>query len=168
MAVSAFTVPVTLTVSGGSVPASAPGPANVAPKPAIPIAQPAHPAAPAASVSPPAADTAGRRWPSLIWLPTVLLAVTVFGAALRDYMTPEHRADAIQEEAVDSTPRIEIRFHDEPKNDELEKLWLADRHPTMRFGVVLLRKGQPVGQGANLTRLTFDPVGAPQQYLSAA
>jgi hypothetical protein len=150
-----FNVPVTLTVSG---------PPSAAPKPIAPVAQPAparvptFPAIPPPAPSPPAPAVA-RRSPAWTLTPAVLLIAMVLGAALRDYMAPAHQAEPVIEAALDPAPRIEIRFHDEKRNDELETLWLTDPHPTMRFGVVMLRKGKPAGEGINLTRLTFDPWG---------
>jgi hypothetical protein len=92
-------------------------------------------------------------------LPAALLIAVVLAAALRDYRAPAHSAEVpAPEVVVDSVPRIAVRFHDEKKGDELEKLWLTGQ-PTLRFGVVMLRKGEEVGQGVRLRRLTFDPWG---------
>jgi hypothetical protein len=160
-----FTVPVTLAVLAAAP--SPPRPPSAAAKPSPPpvptpaatVAKPA--AAQGVSRAPPPADAVRRGAPWLTVLPALLLVVTVLGAALRDYLAPVPQAgvELIHAEVLDPVPRIEIRFHDEKRNDELEKLWLTSPHPTMRFGVVLLRKGQPAGEGVNLTRLTFDPWG---------
>ena len=95
----------------------------------------------------------------LTLLPAVLL-IAIIAGALHAIIGPRRiKPHRCPEVTLDSVPRIEIRFHDEKRNDALEKLWLTDPQPTMRFGVVMLRQGQPAGQGVNLTRLTFDPWG---------
>jgi hypothetical protein len=99
-----------------------------------------------------------------VWLtvlPAVLLLAALGGAMVRDYLAPAHREGQgpLAEQPLDPVPRIEIRFHDIKQDDDLEKLWLPERQPTMRFGVVLLRAGKPVGAGLTLKRLTFDPWG---------
>ncbi len=60
---------------------------------------------------------------------------------------------------LDTVPRIDIGFHEEKQSDALEKLWMTDRHPTMRFGVIVLKDGHAPAPGANVRRLTFDPWG---------
>jgi hypothetical protein len=129
-----FAVPVALAVEGTTPPASPPRPA------------------------PPAAEqTRGSLWNTVF--PAVLLLVLVAAAALRDYLAPAHVAAIAEEEVVDSDPRIAILFHNAMKNDELEKLWLTDPHPSMRFGVVMVRKGQETEPLLSRPRLTFDPWG---------
>ena len=56
-------------------------------------------------------------------------------------------------------PRIDLRLHDAKIDDELQRLWLPDPQPTMRFGLVMLHDGKELGQGITLKRLTFDPWG---------
>jgi hypothetical protein len=98
----------------------------------------------------------------LVWnvLPAVLLILALLGIILRDYLAamPTAKGAAPREE-VDSVPRIEVRFHDGKKDDELEKLFGAKGEPTMRFGLVELYQGKEVGTGANIRRLTFDQWG---------
>jgi hypothetical protein len=98
----------------------------------------------------------------LVWivLPAVLLLLMLLGIILRDYLAamPSAKGAAPSEE-VDSVPRIEVRFHDGKKDDELEKLFGAKGEPTMRFGLVELYQGKEVGAGANIRRLTFDQWG---------
>jgi hypothetical protein len=172
-----FEVPVMLAVGPPPVqvplpalasPRRAASPVAVAPVPRSPAVVEKAPAPPPAAAkrvfpTPPAskAPVERRRGRRLIPMltPAVLLLAIAGAAALRDYLAPARGAAALRDEVVDSVPRIEIRFHDEKKNDELEKLWLTDAQPTMRFGVVMLRKGVEVGQGANVKRLTFDPWG---------
>jgi hypothetical protein len=163
-----FVVPVTLAIDAKVVmprpPASNPAPAPPrAPAPSIPVA--AKFAAPPSSTRPdrppaPSSRTAYRARTSKrrVLLPALFLLALVAGAAVRDYLVPAHQAEH-PEEMLDSIPRIVIRFHDEKKDDELEKLWLTDSPPTMRFGVLMLRNGQEAGQGTNVRRLTFDPWG---------
>lgn len=164
-----FSVPVTLAIAP---PAGAPAPA---PKPAPPVkptppspppgAPSGHPAVvplplPAAPSAPPITAQTSRASLSLTLLPALLLVMAVLAAAGRDYLaTPTHTTGPAIPQSVDATPRLEIRFHDELKNDELEKLWLPGSQPTMRFGLVMLQNGKPLGEGANITRLTFDPWG---------
>jgi hypothetical protein len=91
-------------------------------------------------------------------LPAVLLGVVVLAAVLRDFLAPVHKPELPAPE-VDSLPRLEVRFHDLKQDDVLEKLDMTDPQPSMRFGLLTLRKGQEVGQGVTLQRLTFDPWG---------
>lgn len=169
-----FVVPVTVTSSAPAgaappVPAAYPAPAAVAAAVAAPrpVPMPAKPAI-VATAMPVRPSPAGRSSPStsessrfLMLLPAVLLVATVIGAAVRDYLAPPHVATAPPptEKVVDSVPRIDIRFHDEKQNDALEQLWMTDQHPTMRFGVIVLRNGQPPAAGVYIRRLTFDPWG---------
>jgi hypothetical protein len=149
-------VPVTLAV-GGAPPAAefvhAP-PAGPRQAPAAPA--PAPPAVPAAAPLIAQPPPPGRGRSSVGWalLPAALLAVVVLGAVLRDCLAPVHSKEAPQRE-VDSVPRIAIYHHDQKKNDDLDKLWLTDLQPTMRFGVVTARHAK----GAPAKRLTFDPWG---------
>lgn len=158
-----FQVPVALAVTG-SRPAAAPAPhtapvATVTPPPPL-AATPAPVAtfAPPATAAPPV-QSARPTSLLLVLLPALLLLLTLFAAAARDFLAPAESHKQAQAAVLDATPRLEIRFHDEKKNDELEKLWLPDPEPTMRFGLVMLRNGQPIGTGVNVVRLTFDPWG---------
>jgi hypothetical protein len=74
-------------------------------------------------------------------------------AVLRDYLAPLHSEEP-PEPPVDSIPRLAIHYHDEKKDDDLDRLWLTDPQPTMRFGVVTAPRGD-----AAVKRLTFDPWG---------
>ena len=76
-----------------------------------------------------------------------------------DRQAARRRVSARPPPEVEALPRLDIRYHDARKDDELEKLWLTDPQPSRRFGLVTLRQGQEVGQGATLRRLTFDPWG---------
>ena len=60
---------------------------------------------------------------------------------------------------LDSTPRLEIRFHKVTQNDVLDNLYLPDHQATMRFGVVMKQNGKEIGTGVNVRRLTFDTWG---------
>jgi hypothetical protein len=151
-----FVVPVSLTV--GSASRAAPAPRTD--RAAVPVAAPAVPPPAKASPAEPARVRRRAGWPVRIALiPAVLLLPVVAGALLHDYLAPDHAPGMIHDEVVDSVPRIELRFHEAKQQDELEKLWLTDPQPTMRFGVMMLRGGQEIGQGVNVRRLTFDPWG---------
>jgi hypothetical protein len=164
-----FAVPVTLQVGDRADAIMAPTPAlpsagppvarPVAPPPAtIPVGLPHVPPAAVAQVPP---FIAGKTpWPARALLPAVLLIVLIAGAALRDFLAPVRpAAPPPPPPVVDSVPRLEIRFHDEKKNDELEKVWMNGAQPTMRFGVITLHCGKVIGTPPNVTRLTFDPWG---------
>jgi hypothetical protein len=92
-------------------------------------------------------------------LPAALVALTLLAVVLRDYSAPAGPPSEGPSPEVDSVPRIEVRFHEVKRDDNLERLWLTDPQPTMRFGLATLREGQEVGQGGGLKRLTFDPWG---------
>jgi hypothetical protein len=134
-----FAVPVALVVGG--LPVAKPA--------AVPVAGPA---------SPPVAvpHRTHSQWRVLI--PAGLLALVLLGAVIRDAFAPAGSARKSPAEA-DDVPRIEIRFHDAKRDDELEHLWLPGPSPTRRFGLVTLYKGHEVGSGAAVNRLTFDPWG---------
>jgi hypothetical protein len=107
-----------------------------------------------------AASAAGpSRWRLLV--PALLLALVVLAAIVRDYLTPPHAASAPPPDAdtVDAVPRIGLGFHEQPESDALEQVWMTDKHPTMRFGVIVLKDGQQPAPGAYVRRLTFDPWG---------
>ncbi len=151
-----WVVPVTLTVGSSSR-------AVVTPQAAPALVPLAAPAVPPPSKSVPVPQPRPRRragrplWSTAV--PAVLLVAVVAGALVRDYLAPDPPPAEFREAVVDSVPRIVIRFHDRKQDDELEKLWLTDPQPTMRFGVLMLRNGQEVGEGVNVRRLTFDPWG---------
>jgi hypothetical protein len=173
-----FAVPVTLTVVERR-PAVVPAPPPAPPRPAaaaVPVAvasraapAPAPPLAPeptliepvaraaAPQPPPPTGPTHGLGWLTVV--PAVLLAVAMLGAVLRDYLAPTVTSAAPPEEVVDSVPRIDIRFHDLKKDDELEQVYLNDPEPTLRFGLVELYRGKEVGTDVNVRRLTFDQWG---------
>ncbi|HZT83301.1 MAG TPA: hypothetical protein VFA26_23930, partial [Gemmataceae bacterium] len=141
-----FVVPVRLVVGGKPAPAPRPT--------AVPVAQPAPPTPP-----PPAGKgvpVAGAGWLTVV--PAGLLVLTLLGVVVRDYFAPAGPGPK-PPPPDDPVPRVEIRFHDGKRGDELEKRWLTDPSPTMRFGLVTLYKGRPVGSGAAVNRLTFDPWG---------
>jgi hypothetical protein len=179
-----FAVPVTLTVSDApeaakaAPPAARPVPVSPAPPVArpvqMPFAQPAPAVVPVAMpFAPPTAlakdqllpsappVSTGPRWSvASVALPALLLMALIGAAATRDYLAPGRvPPPPPPPDMVDSVPKIEIQFHDEQKNDELEKVWMTDHQPTMRFGVVTLHAGKEVGTSPNVTRLTFDPWG---------
>jgi hypothetical protein len=129
---------------------------------------PAAAAAPAAAppVRPPAMKppplpvaTLGRSGaPVAVTAAAGLLALILLGVVLRDFLSPD-KPGAAGPPPPDPTPRIEVRFHDDRKDDVLEKLWFADGKPSMRFGLVTLHDGKEIGTGAGVKRLTFDPWG---------
>jgi hypothetical protein len=94
--------------------------------------------------------------PSLL---SLLLLLTLAAAGLRDYFSPAAAPAAPPEEVLDTVPRIDLRLHDARIDDDLQRLWLPQPLPTMRFGLVMLQGGKEVGQGVTLKRLTFDPWG---------
>jgi hypothetical protein len=132
-------------------------PVAVAVPPVVPVAVAAEPPVTTVALAPAPRPPVGSVLPMLL-AATVLLAV-VGGAALRDALAPPPAATPRPDDPLDPVPRLGLRFDDEPQNDELEELWLPDRKPTMRFGVVVLRGGREVGEGVRLMRLTFDPWG---------
>jgi hypothetical protein len=150
-----FVVPVTLVVGDlphGVLVTEATPPEGVAVVPARPVAP-----VPAATPSSPRA--AAGAWPG--WrtvLPALLLVMALLGAVLRDLLAPAGNAASLAP-GGDPVPRIRILTHDTKQDDVLEKLDMTDPQPTMRFGLVTLRKGEEVGAGATLRRLTFDPWG---------
>jgi hypothetical protein len=154
-----FTVPVRLTVgttAAAAVPAPATRPAAlpVAKPAAAPVAlPPGPPRVPAAVKAPPG----GVGWTSLV--PAALLGLVLLGVVVRDFFAPAAGSPSKPPAELDPVPRVAIRFHDARGDDELERLWLTDPAPTMRFGLVTLYKGHEVGTGANVNRLTFDPQG---------
>jgi hypothetical protein len=176
-----FNVPVTLTVSNWADAAKPARPVPLAPAPPpVPAAQPSAQAAAAVPMSVPVAPPAraavakgpaqallsssspGRPLWSLakVALAALLLVALIGAAAVRDFLAPAREPPPPPPPYVlDSAPRIEIQFHDETKNDELEKMWMTAAQPTMRFGVVTLHGGKEVGKSPNVTRLTFDPWG---------
>ena len=145
-----FAVPISLLV--GSHTAKP----RTAPTAAVPAAKPIVTPAPMTPLAP---RREGRsHWFRLV--PALVLLAAIGLAVLRDYLAPAHEtAPPPSEEVVDSVPRLQLRYHDRKQNDELEKVWLTDPQPTMRFGVVMLHNGEPVGKGATVKRLTFDPWG---------
>ncbi|HEX5270955.1 MAG TPA: zinc ribbon domain-containing protein [Gemmataceae bacterium] len=143
-----FTVPVTLSVVG-----AAPRPAPAARPAAVPIAVPAVPPPNWPTVKPAARARPG--WKT--FLPAGLLALALLGVIARDYFAPARPAPKPPQE--DAVPRVEIRLHDSKRGDVLDTVWLTDPAPTRRFGLVTLYEGQPVGAGAAVNRLTFDPWG---------
>jgi hypothetical protein len=148
-------VPVAVVAPPAAIPVAVP-----APPAAIPVAvaaEPAAPAVPTVALAPGPRPAVGSAL--LMLIAAALLFVLVGGAALRDALAPPPTAASRSEVPPDPVPRLELRFHDEPQDDELEELWLPGRKPTMRFGVVMLRDGREVGEGARLMRLTFDPWG---------
>jgi len=152
-----FEVPVTLVVEGQPLPSPSAAPLpkpSVAPLPSVPVPLPVP--LPVSAGSP---STSNERPLWLTLLPAGLLVLLLLGAGLRDYLAPAHHQKQDVEVVLDPVPQLENRFHDVKHTDELEKLWLTDPQPTMRFGVVMLHKGQAIGQGVNVRRLTFDPWG---------
>jgi hypothetical protein len=150
-----FVVPVTLVVGG-------PRPAAATPV-VVPIAPAARPALPPTAGAPPPPPPEVRvrggtpGWQAV--LPAGLLALVLLAVVLRDYLAPAGPAAEGPAPELDAVPRIDVRFHEVKRDDDLERLWLTDPRPTMRFGLVTLRKGKEVGQGVGLKRLTFDPWG---------
>jgi hypothetical protein len=140
------------------------------PSPPIPLPQgergvraPMHVPAPAAVVPQPPAvpgGSTGGRARLRTSLPAVLLVAVAIGGVLRDWLASGDQA--VPNESVqpaDSTPRLDIRFHQDPRDDVLETLYLPGHRATMRFGLVMLRGGRPIGSGIGVRRLTFDPWG---------
>jgi hypothetical protein len=169
-----FAVPVTVTIgaSTSAMPAPVAVPVPSASRPAMPATPPPSPPKPvpvptAVPVRPgrvmaPSAPTNKSGGRMLLLMPALVLIGIALAAALRDYLMPARAPSAPpqpQATVVDSVPQIEIRFHDEKQSDELEKLWMSDQHPTMRFGVITLRNGQLPPAGTFERRLTFDPWG---------
>jgi hypothetical protein len=110
------------------------------------------------AVSSGAAPPGRRAW--LILLPALLLGAVAMGGVLRDLLAPAHQmTEPIDDQRLDSTPRLQIRYHETTRNDVMDTLFLPDHQATMRFGLVMLHKGKKVGKGVNLLRLTFDPWG---------
>ena len=141
-----FVVPVTLSVAGPSPRRSC------CPSPARPRSR-----------SPPRPRRRARRCPGARpgWIPSLpagVLALVLLGVVARDYFAPAGPGPKPPPQD-DPVPRVEIRFHDAKRDDVLDKVWLTDPAPTMRFGLVTLYKGKPVGGGAAVNRLTFDPWG---------
>ena len=129
------------------------------PAPVPALARPAHPAVVVAAQPGRAAAASARLpWPTL--LPALLLATVALGGVLHDFLAPAQQSTGpIEANLIDSTPRLQIRYHDLRRNDVMDNLFLADHQPTMRFGLVMLHQGKKVGKGVNLLRLTFDPWG---------
>jgi hypothetical protein len=93
-------------------------------------------------------------------LPAVLLGAVVFAGVLRDWLASGDQAAPTESvQPADSTPRLDIRFHQDPRDDVLDTLYLPEHRATMRFGLVMLRGGQEIGSGIGVRRLTFDPWG---------
>ena len=158
-----FVVPVTLTVAESrpadpiaSAPRTQTAP-QLARKPGATPVVPRPSTAPVPEMTPPSA--APRRGPWLLLFGMLLLVGVAGGAVLRDFLMPPPPAPVAPVVALDSTPRIEVRFHDAARDDDLEKIWLAGAGPTMRFGLVTLQNGKAIGAGAQVRRLTFDPWG---------
>ena len=164
-----FVVPVTLIVAGQPL---APKPVAIAvPRPtpvvlpvarpvAAPIARPTAVPVAAQTVRPPPPKEVTRKqsgWKTL--LPAGMLVLVLLGVVARDYFAPASSAPKPPPPEDDPVPRVEIRFHDAKREDVLDKVWLTDPEPTMRFGLVTLYKGKPIGSGAAVNRLTFDPWG---------
>jgi hypothetical protein len=155
-----FVVPVTLVV-GARPPAAERLPA---PDPPRPAPDPARAAAAASGservLRTPSPQRAGREgWGWKTFLPAVLLIVLLFGVVLRDYLAPA-AGSVRQSEAIDDpVPRIDLRLYDTKIDDDLQRLWLLDPQPSMRFGLVMLHNGMEIGKGITLKRLTFDPWG---------
>src|ERR1700686_143832 len=102
----------------------------------------------AAAPAPPRPTEATSRrslWPT--FLPALLRVAVAFGGSLRDWLAPQHQQTGPIDQPVDSTPRLEIRYHDVTQNDVLDNLYLPDHQATMRFGLVMLQKGKEVGTG---------------------
>ncbi len=129
------------------LPPVVPPPAPVAPPPRAPLHAPTRPVSPS------------RSSPTLMFALAGLLLLALLAMAGWDYFRPEPKPPTPPVAPPDDSPRLEIRFHDAKKDDVLEKLWFPDSHPSMRFGLVMLQDGKPVGDGAGVRRLTFDPWG---------
>jgi hypothetical protein len=143
-----------------TVPVAKPAPDAAPPVlPRSPVLAAEKPGTPPAQTFPPRPKVDSRRM-FLSLAPALLLVATIFGVVLRDYFKlGEESSSGPTDQPLDPTPRIEIRFHDDKKADDLEALYLNDPQPTMRFGVVMLSNGKPVGSGLSLMRLTFDQWG---------
>jgi hypothetical protein len=150
--------PIAIPVGKATQPAAAVKPVSPPPAPARSAPAPAVPVGVLLSEKPRREERSG---PSilLIALPALLLIVALAGVVARDYFARAHVPIGLPPVAIDAVPRLEIRFHDLKRTDELEKLWLPDPQPTMRFGVVTLAQGKEVGSGVTVRRLTFDPWG---------
>jgi hypothetical protein len=144
-----FEVPVSLMVAGR--------PQAAEPVPVAPPAPPAPPPAPRPPPSQAPARAGGPLWLTLV--PAGLLAVALLRVVVRDDLAPAAPRTEPPAPAVDSVPRLEVRYHDVKRDDVLEKLDLPDPEPTLRFGLVTLHDGKEVGAGAAVRRLTFDPWG---------
>ncbi len=144
-------------VPGMPVPQAAPAPPRDALVPPAAVKPaPAH-----ATAAPPALVEASRGFSLLLTLlPALLLFLVAVGGAVHDWLEPEHeQSQSVEQPPFDATPRIAIRSHEVKRNDLLDTLYLTDRQATMRFGIVMLRKGKEIGTGVNVRRLTFDPWG---------
>jgi hypothetical protein len=109
---------------------------------------------------PPQGNQPGRRWLSPIFVPAWLLVAAALVGVMHDWLASAHQGkEPSVEQPIDSIPRLEIRSHEITQNDVLDNLYLPDHLPTMRFGLVMLRKGKEIGTGVNVLRLTFDPWG---------
>ena len=138
------------------------GPGRRFAREAPPALVPPPPAAPARPPLPaPLPDTRSGRRLWLTLLPAGLLVAALLGVVLRDVLAPAAAPTGPPplEDVVDDVPRIDLRFHDLKRKDELEQLLLTAPEPTMRFGLVELYRGKEVGRGVNVRRLTFDPWG---------
>jgi hypothetical protein len=141
-----FVVPVTLEVGGnfnfGDFTATVPPPVEIAPpppavKPSIPEPEPVPaPQAPAATAS-----VVGKHW--LHAIPTVLLALALFGVVVWDKVSPPKAGDYTSKPGWwDPEPRIGVSFS-----------------PNMRFGILMLKEKDPTGTG-KFKRLTMAEDGA--------
>ena len=176
-----FTVPVTLQVSERSaaikaVPLPSPvvaaevkkpqpsvaalPPPNTPPPPVAPVMPVAAVPAPAQPLKAPPDGRSGWPWWFTLF-PAALLLALIGGAGIHDYLTPPPVARNLPDgdQPLDATPRIAIQFHEVKRGDDLEKLYLTDPQPTLRFGVVMLHNSKTIGKGINIRRLTFDPWG---------
>src|SRR5262249_20286066 len=130
--------------------AIAPVPYAVA-APAVPVLEPMPLARLADSMTEP---YGGSQWVHAV--PVGLLLLGLVGFVARDRLLPPRVGeDAVAEVLIDPEPRIEVRFHDDKKNDEADRA-LPD--PTMRFGLVMLKEKDPREEG-KFKRLTFDEYG---------
>jgi hypothetical protein len=161
-----FAVPVTLAIAA-AVPSP---PAQIRPVASTPAATAAAtpvkaaPAVPMSAAVPPpppaAADTARGHSLLITILPALLLIAAASLGVVHDWLATDRKTALPDVKApVDSTPRLEVRYHDVTRDDVLENLYLPDRQPTMRFGLVMKRNGKEIGAGVNIRRLTFDPWG---------
>jgi hypothetical protein len=140
------------------LPQLSPAPAAVAVAARVPTPV-AVPAAVVPQLPPSPAEAAGRTR-LLTALPAVLLVVVALGGVLRDWLASGERAGSSElAQPADPTPRLDIRFHQEPRDDVLDTLYLPEHRATMRFGLVMLRGGKEIGSGIEVRRLTFDPWG---------